>query len=47
MTPVKLVRQECQIMTRCCGWLVSKQSGNPGKQQEYKDRLVYTGEIKQ
>jgi anaerobic ribonucleoside-triphosphate reductase len=39
-------RQECQIFSRCCGWLVPKHTGNPGKQQEYADRLVYTGEIK-
>jgi len=35
------LRTKTQIMTRCCGWLVTKHSGNPGKQEEYKDRKVY------
>lgn len=38
-------RQECLCYTRCCGWLVPKQSGNPGKQQEYKDRLNYDKQL--
>jgi len=40
------LRQPVENFTRCCGWLVQKSSSNPGKQQEYIDRLVYTGEIK-
>jgi hypothetical protein len=27
--------------TRCCGWIVPKSAGNPGKQQEYADRNNY------
>lgn len=34
-------RQPCIIMTRCCGWLVQKTAGNPGKQAEYEDRKTY------
>jgi hypothetical protein len=34
-------RQLVQNYTRCCGWLVPKESGNPGKQQEYADRNNY------
>jgi len=34
-------RQLCQIMTRCCGWLVAKHQSNPGKIAEYEDRKTY------
>lgn len=34
-------RQECQVMTRVCGWLVPKHASNPGKQAEYKERKTY------
>lgn len=34
-------RQECTIFSRCCGWLVPRHAGNPGKQEEYKDRKTY------
>lgn len=35
------LRQPCIIMSRCCGWLVDRNAGNPGKQQEWRDRLPY------
>ena len=35
-------RQPCKIFSRCCGWYVEKESGNPGKQSEYSDRLEYS-----
>ncbi len=34
-------RQECKVYTRCCGWYVPKDAGNPGKQAEYKDRKPF------
>jgi hypothetical protein len=38
-------RQICQVMTRVNGWLVSKDSSNPGKQAEYADRVMYSYDI--
>ena len=37
-------RQLTQVFSRCCGWLVPKHTGNPGKQEEYKDRKNYKNE---
>lgn len=34
-------RQECEIYSRCCGWLVARTAGNPGKKAEYNDRKEY------
>ena len=34
-------RQLCQVMTRCCGWLVPRHAMNKGKIQEVLDRKEY------
>ena len=34
-------RQECQIFSRCCGWLVPRHAMNPGKRSERADMKVY------
>ena len=34
-------RTLCQVFSRCCGWLVPRHLGNPGKQSEYKDRKTF------
>lgn len=39
------LRTPAMNYTRCCGWIVPKTSGNPGKQQEYKDRNNYSVDV--
>ena len=41
ISPTGRTRQECQVFSRVCGWLVQKDAGNPGKQAEYNDRKEY------
>ena len=38
----KKERQLCQVMTRCCGWLVPRHVMNPGKLREVLDRVNYS-----
>lgn len=38
-------RQECQIFSRVCGWLVPRHAMNLGKQEEKKDIKVYNHEV--
>jgi anaerobic ribonucleoside-triphosphate reductase len=39
-------RQLTIIYSRVVGWITPIMNFNPGKSSEYKDRVVYTGEIK-
>lgn len=34
-------RQECQIYSRVCGWLVPRHAMNLGKQAEVNDRVWF------
>lgn len=35
------LRQETQIFSRVCGWLVPRHAMNPGKLAERKDMITY------
>lgn len=41
----EIKRQECQIYSRVCGWLVPRHAMNPGKQAEVNDRVWFSNEI--
>jgi hypothetical protein len=41
MNNKELMRQECIIMSRVCGWIVPRHAMNPGKQAERKQMLPY------
>lgn len=41
MENLKDKRQECQIFSRVCGWLVARSSMNLGKQAERADLKLY------
>jgi len=45
MEELETKRQKCLVYTRVCGWLTSKTSSNPGKQEEYKDRKMYSYDV--
>jgi len=41
----EIKRQECQIYSRVCGWLVPRHAMNPGKIAEVNDRVWFSNEI--
>lgn len=41
----ELQRQECEVYSRVCWWIVPRSAMNPGKQSERKQMLPYSYQV--
>jgi len=37
-----MVKTKCEVYSRCCGYLRPVQQWNEGKQEEFKDRIMFS-----